>query len=362
MPTFSRRFLSSKIILNSVASLLISLLTLPVTSSCSISGPGTGKKTTNGPDPGIRVSAVDMHGQLSVCGNRLCSRDNQPVQLRGMSTHGLQWHGWGSCITTESLDALAYDWQADIVRISLYVQEGGYETDPDGFTAQVHKIIEEVTDRGMYALVDWHTLTPGDPMANLDHAITFFSDIAGRHHGKVNILYEIANEPNGVSWERIREYAGKIIPVIRNHDSEAVILVGTRGWSSLGVSEGSNAREIVENPVTIDSNIMYTFHFYAASHGQNYRNALIWAAKRLPLFVTEFGTQQYTGDGPDDFGSSQAYLDILDDYQISWVYWNYSDNRRSGAVWKTGTCAAGTWKEANLKDSGRWVRDKIRNR
>jgi len=104
------------------------------------------------------------------------------------------------------------------------------------------------------------------------------------------------------------------------------------------------------------------FHFYAASHGASYREAFRAAAQELPLFVTEFGTQQATGDGPNDFTSAQAYLDLMEEEQISWVNWNLSDDFRSGAVFETGTCAAGgPWTGTDsLKPAGEWIRDRIR--
>ena len=98
-----------------------------------------------------------------------------------MSTHGIQWYGWGSCLTEGSLDALANDWKADILRIAMYVQEGGYETNPAAFTAQVSRLIDEATERGMYALVDFHQLSPGDPNYNLQNAKNFFRDIVQAH-------------------------------------------------------------------------------------------------------------------------------------------------------------------------------------
>ena len=76
-----------------------------------------------------------------------------------------------------SLDVLADEWNADVLRISMYIQEGGYETDPAGFTAKVNDYIEKATARGMYAMIDFHTLTPGDPNYNLDRAKTFFAEI-----------------------------------------------------------------------------------------------------------------------------------------------------------------------------------------
>jgi endoglucanase len=316
---------------------------------------------------------VQAHGQLHVCGKRLCNQSNQEVQLRGMSTHGIQWYGWGnvgsgSCLTTGSLDTLAKDFRADLLRISMYIQEDGYETDPAAFTAQVETLIDEVTQRGMYAIVDWHMLNPGDPNYNLARAKTFFTHIAKKYGHQNNILYDIANEPNSetsvVTWAKVRAYHEAVIPVIRAHAPNAVILLGSHGWSTLGFSDSGDPQsymEVVNNPVSA-ANVMYGFHFYAASHGQAHRNLLSAAADKLPMFVTEFGTQEASGDGANNFASTQQWLDLLAARKISWANWNYSDDPRTGAVWRVGSCAGGTFTEGNLKDAGKWVRDKLRNR
>jgi len=317
-----------------------------------------------GPGPNPGGTPVARNGQLRVCGNRLCNERNNQIQLRGMSTHGLQWYGRGTggdnCLPDAALDALATDWQADIMRLSLYVQEGGYQTNPTRFTNEVSTLINELTERGLYVIVDWHMLDPGDPNFNLARARTFFTAIATQHASKNNIIYEIANEPNGVSWATIKSYAEQIIPTIRNIDPDAVILVGTRAWSSLGVSDGATADEIFNNPVNA-TNIMYTFHFYAASHGASYRNELSRAADRIPMFVTEFGTQTFTGDGGNDFTSAQQYLDLMRTKKISWTNWNYSHDFRSGAVFTQGTCPNGPFAgTSRLKAAGAWVRERIR--
>jgi len=243
----------------------------------------------------------------------------------------------------------------------MYIQEDGYETNPRGFTDRMHQLIDMATARGLYVIVDWHILTPGDPHYNLDRAKTFFAEIAQRHASKTNVLYEIANEPNGVSWASIKSYAEEVIPVIRQRDPDSVIIVGTRGWSSLGVSEGSGPAEIAANPVNA-SNIMYAFHFYAASHRDNYLNALREASELFPVFVTEFGTETYTGDGANDFQMADRYIDLMAERKIGWTKWNYSDDFRSGAVFQPGTCASGgPWSGSSLKASGQWVRSKLQS-
>ncbi|MGO1056552.1 cellulase family glycosylhydrolase [Crossiella sp. CA198] len=301
---------------------------------------------------------ADINGQLRVCGVKLCNQYGKPIQLRGMSTHGIQWYS--QCVKTASLDALATDWGGDVLRIAMYIQEGGYETDPRKFTDMVHGYIEEATKRGMYALVDWHQLTPGDPNYNLARAKTFFTEIAQRHKDKTNIIYDIANEPNGTAWARIKTYAEQMIPVIRAQDPDGVVFVGTHGWGSFGISDGRDESDIINNPINA-TNFMYTFHFYAASHHDEYFNSLQRAATKIPIFITEFGTQTSSGDGGNDFAYSQKYLDFLAANKIGWTNWNFSDDSRSGAVFKAGTCAGSNFTGTGvLKPAGVWIRDRMR--
>ncbi len=328
----------------------------PSTPPPSTPPPPTTPPPTTPPPTG--TTPVAINGQLQVCGVNLCNQYGRPIQLRGMSTHGLQW--FANCYTDASLDVLANDWRSDLLRISMYVQEQGYETNPAGFTNQVNTLVDKAEARGMYALIDFHTLTPGDPMYNLDRAKTFFANVSARNAAKKNVIYEITNEPNGVSWSTIRDYAEQVIPVIRANDPDAVVIVGTRGWSSLGVSEGGNSDEIVNNPVRAQ-NIMYTFHFYAASHKDNYRNEVQRAASRLPLFVTEFGTVTYTGDGAVDTASSNAWLDLLDRLKISYANWTLSDAPEGSAALRPGTCASGSFSGTSvLTESGAYMRERIR--
>jgi hypothetical protein len=302
---------------------------------------------------------VATNGQLKVVGTKLTNQNGYPIQLRGMSSHGIQWYS--QCLTDASLDAVAYDWGADIFRIAMYVQEDGYETNPTAFTNQVKTLVNKITARGMYALIDFHMLTPGDPNYNTSRAITFFTEIANTFKNYNNIIYEICNEPNGgVTWATIKNYADQVIPVIRAIDNDAPIIVGTRAWSSLGLSEGSTAQEILNNPLSF-SNILYTFHFYAKDHRDSYLSHLDWASDRLPIFVTEFGTQEASGDGPNDLTMAQRYMDLMRTKKISWSNWNFSDDHRSGAVWTSGTCSGSNWTTSRLKESGLFIRNNMRS-
>jgi endoglucanase len=311
--------------------------------------------TSNG-GGGTGTTPVARNGQLKVCGTQLCNAQGRAIQLRGMSSHGLQW--FDQCNKDSALDALAGDWGADVYRLAMYVQEGGYESDPARFKTRMDQLVAAVSQRGMYVIVDWHMLNPGDPNFNLTRAKEFFDYMSRKHAARNNIIYEIANEPNGVGWASIKSYAEQVIPVIRANDPDAVILVGTRAWSSLGLSDGSGPQEIISNPVNATN--MYSFHFYAASHVDYHRNGFASAFGKIPMFVTEFGTQTFSGDGANDFVSSQKYIDLMQQNKISWVNWNFSDDYRSGAVLNSGTCSSnGPWSGSALKPAGTWIRDRM---
>jgi len=350
--------------MNSVTEISIFSGTPPITPTATPTAtpPCCQPTPTPTPTPGTG-SPVAINGKLTVCGRTLCNQNGTPIQLRGMSTHGLQWHM--NCYNPASMDALKDDWKADIIRVSMYVQEGGYETNPTLFKQRADTVIQYAVERGLYVNIDWHQLSPGDPMYNLTRAKEYFTYMTQKWGHLPNIAsYEICNEPSGVNWARIKEYANNIIPVIRQYDPDSVVLIGTRDWSSFGMSGSmtptTGPAEIANSPVAFPQ-VMYVFHMYAASHTASYRQALSNGADLFPVFVTEWGTQTYTGGGSNNFTESQAYIDVMKAKKISWTNWNYSHDPLSGAVFKEGVCPAGPFTGTTpLKQAGVWIRDQLR--
>lgn len=142
------------------------------------------------------------------------------------------------------------------------------------------------------------------------------------------MIYEICNEPNGdCSWEDIKEYANIVIPVIRRHNQNALILVGTPNFD----------REIqfaAADPLDFP-NIMYTYHFYAASHKEDFREKLIEVVGGgTPIFISECGFCEESGNGKIDFESSKIWFDLLDSLHLSYTIWNLSNKAESAAIIK----------------------------
>jgi endoglucanase len=337
-----------------------------------------------------RVSSVDIndnrtpfqrHGKLSICKRdsyMLCDQFGQAVQLTGMSSHGIHWSGWhtydrNGCLTEDSLNLLAQSWGTEIFRIAMYIKNGGYETNPEETIRHVNTIISELSERGMYAIVDFHILAgtgiSGNPLDYLNTAETFFRRIVRDNAHRQNVLYEIANEPQGsnLNWDHISQYADKIIRVIRDAeqpDNHAVVIVGTNSWSSFGMAGDGNYFDIVHNPVHDSAqNLMYAFHFYAGDSNhisKGYRDALATAVYHFPVFVTEWGTQSASGGGNNDFNRAREYVQLMREKKISWTMWNFSDSEESSAVWnETSFCGRNQgWNDpANLSATGRFISD-----
>jgi hypothetical protein len=293
------------------------------------------------------------NGRLKVINRQLCNETGAPIQLRGMSTHGLQW--FGSCYTAAATQTLATSWGCDVFRAAMYVDEGGYLSNPTGIKTQVDNITDWSAASGMYCIIDWHTLNPGDPNLHTADAINFFRQEAQRNAGKKHVIYEICNEPNGVAWSSIKSYAEQVIPVIRQYDPEAIILVGTPNWS------GTPA-DVTSNPLTGANayNVMYTFHFYAGSHyTESYIDGVL---RNIPLFISEWGTSNYSGDGGNDYTNAQNWINLLAGantagIKVSWCNWSFCDKAESSAALNPGACGNAGWN--NTSTSGTWVKNHI---
>jgi len=297
-----------------------------------------------------------QHGALHVENGKLTGADGNIVQLYGMSTHGIAW--FPQYINYDSFRTLRDDWNTNCIRLAMYTAEyGGYCAggDKEQLKQLVRDGVSYATELGMYVIVDWHILSDCDPNQNKDEAIAFFREMSEAFADNDNVLYEICNEPNsGTSWDSIKSYAEEVIPVIREQKPDAVILVGTPTWSQ-------EIDKAAVSPLTFD-NVMYTLHFYAGTHKDDLRNRLETCAQNnLPVFVSEFGMCDASGNGANDFDSTTKWLDLLNKYQISFCCWNLANKDESSSVFKAASTALSDWTDEDFNESGRWIRDYFRS-
>lgn len=299
------------------------------------------------------TTPVSQHGQLSVKNGQLVDKSGKGYQLRGMSTHGLTW--FPEFVNESAFKTLRDDWNTNVVRLAMYVDEWGngqcYMGNKSGSLELLEKGVDICIKLDMYVIIDWHVLNPGDPSKYTNEAKSFFETVSKRYAKYPNVIYEICNEPNGgASWSgNIKPYAEKIIPVIRKNAPNSVIIVGTPTWSQ-------EIDKPLSDPLNY-KNVMYAFHFYAATHAGLRSNVENCVAQGLPVFVSEFGTCDASGGGANDFNETQKWLSYFDKQGISYCNWSICNKDETCSVLRPGTSANGNWSESDLTENGKWIHD-----
>lgn len=302
------------------------------------------------------TTPVSQHGQLSVKNGQLVDKSGKGYQLRGMSTHGLTW--FPEFVNESAFKTLRDDWNTNVVRLAMYVDEWGngqcYMGNKSGSLELLEKGVDICIKLDMYVIIDWHVLNPGYPSKYTNEAKSFFETVSKRYAKYPNVIYEICNEPNGgASWSgNIKPYAEKIIPVIRKNAPNSVIIVGTPTWSQ-------EIDKPLSDPLNY-KNVMYAFHFYAATHAGLRSNVENCVAQGLPVFVSEFGTCDASGGGANDFNETQKWLSYFDKQGISYCNWSICNKDETCSVLRPGTSANGNWSESDLTENGKWMRNWFR--
>lgn len=318
---------------------------------------GTAQQNQAGvPQPSAAgTTPYGAHGTLSVNGTQLVDTYGAPYQLRGVSTHGLSW--FPQYANKEAFRTMRDEWGINVVRLAMYTAEnGGYcvgdQNNRSRLKQLVYDSVDAAAELGMYVIVDWHVLNDRDPNTYTDQAIAFFRETAERYASYGNVIYEICNEPNGgVSWQSVKSYAEQVIPVIREYDADAVIIVGTPTWSQ-------DVDKAAENPITGYQNIMYALHFYADTHRDGLRQKMVNAiGAGLPVFVSEYGICDASGNGAVNVSEADKWVRAMDDNGVSYCIWNLSNKSETSALIRSNVTAASGWSYEDLSDSGKWFVD-----
>lgn len=298
-------------------------------------------------------------GRLHVKGTKLVDKKGHEVQLRGVSTHGLSWYP--QYVNDKCFAQLHDKWGANVVRLAMYTEEyNGYCSGDAKNRSDLKKLIKKgvrlAKKHKMYVIVDWHILSDGNPNSHKKEAKAFFREMSREFKGYNNVIYEICNEPNnGTSWKEIKSYARSVISTIRKNDKKAVIVVGTPTWSQ-------DVDQAAADPIKGD-NIMYALHFYAATHKTDLRNKMTAAInKGLPVFVTEYGICDASGNGAIDKKEADRWIQTMDEYGVSYIAWNLSNKQESSSIIKSSCPKVSGFKKSELSDEGRWLYHLLRKK
>lgn len=297
------------------------------------------------------------HGKLAVSGTDLVDASGSKFQLKGVSTHGLTW--FADFVSKDTYQYFKDSFGINLVRFAMYTDTGdSYGYCSGGNKSEIEELlgkgVDAATDLGLYVIIDWHILNDNDPNMHIDDAKDFFDRISKEYASYGNVIYEIANEPNGgTTWDSVKSYAETIIPIIRKNAPDAIIIVGTPTWSQ-------DVDVAAADPITDQTNLMYAVHFYAATHKDDLRNKVQSALDSgLPIFVSEFGLCDASGNGSIDYDQSDAWFDLINDKNLSYAAWNISNKAETSSLFDSSCTKTSGFTDDDLSDSGRYIKEKI---
>jgi endoglucanase len=192
------------------------------------------------------------------------------VKAQTPFNRGINLTGWFQTTSTHQIQFSKYtkkDFEnikslgCDVIRLPInlfYMTDGtpDYTIDPLFFDF-LDQAVTWAEDLQLYLILDNHS---GDEIAsknpNLEMILTkVWSQMAIHYKDRSPyILFEIMNEPNGLTtqvWGGIQQ---KAITAIRDIDTQHTIVVGPSNWNSY--------TDLNLLPVYSDTNLVYTFHFY----------------------------------------------------------------------------------------------------
>lgn len=292
---------------------------------------------------------VKKHGQLSLQGTQLVDKNNEPIVLRGLS---FGWHSmWPRFYNEKAVSWLKKDFNCNVVRATMGIELGDYSytNDPQFSKEKIEAVINGAIKSDIYVIIDWHSHN-----VNLKQAKVFFAEMSQKYSKYPNIIYEIFNEPDYETWWEVKTYAEEVIQVIRENDPNNIILVGSPHWDQ-------DVDLPAEDPILGYNNIMYTMHFYAATHGKELRDRTDQALKSgTPIFISESAGMEASGDGPLNVKAWQEYIDWMESKKLSWITWSVSDKDETCSILQKTAKSDGKWKDEDLKESGIKVREFLR--
>lgn len=288
--------------------------------------------------------------ELRVVGNRLQDAKGQEVWLQGVNAGGLETLPQDRQVIKSVLVAID-DWKANCVRVpmneafwngtSAYQQDGGKE-----YREIIDQIITLAANRGAYIVIDLHRFRAPTP----EHAV-FWKEFAAIYKDHPAVLFDLFNEPHGVSWETWKN--GGWIDDPRGKDESAFLSdeekLQTRGFDSIGMQKlvdavrSTGARNVVIaggifwcNDLTgiadgyaledsTGNGIMYSWHTYNWHTG--WESKVLVTAEKYPIFVGECGADIKKldfiplDDQEDPYTWVPDMLGFIQKHRLNWTGW-----------------------------------------
>ena len=296
---------------------------------------------------------------LHVVSNRLETADGKVVWLQGLCIDSLEWSAGGERIT-QSVVVAVEQWKANVIRLpvkdNFWFGRGPWQKKDDGgvtYRKLVDEAVRLAATHGAYLALDLHRFGAPKP-----EDAEFWKDAATRYKDHPAVLFDLFNEPHGLSWKVWRDggslkgpenKVGDVNPVENNETQEGddtigmqalvnaarstgarnIIIAGGLDWSYdlSGVLKGYALSDASGN------GIMYSHHNYPWKRG--WQNAVVDVAAQYPIFVGEVGCpekwedfkfikpeERYEELGPNCTWPADM-LGLIQKYKLNWTGFSF---------------------------------------
>jgi len=150
---------------------------------------------------------------------------------------------------------------ADVIRLPIRLHD--MTSGAPHYTLQplLLKLLDTAVDwaekHHLYIIIDNHSFHPDiQTTPDIEKAlIPVWEQIAQRYKDRSKyVVYEILNEPHGISAEVWGEIQGRALNAIRKHDRKHYVIIGGTEWNSFN--------QLYNIPDYGDPLVIYTFHYY----------------------------------------------------------------------------------------------------
>lgn len=293
--------------------------------------------------PQITVDDTVRSSMLHVEGNKIFNEEGEEVRLIGACVPSLEW-GKGEKTLEMTVKMFLDNWNGNIIRLPIsqkfwngdewYVTDGG-----NAYRRRVERIVNMVAARGKYILLDLHEYKIPD-----ETSVYFWKEVSSMYKNHPAVLFDILNEPYGVTWQQWK-YGGPVVgqsgknivspgmqglvDVIRNNGAKNIIVAGglDYAYDDRGIAKGYDG---LENGYALDegegelrgNGIMYSAHIYPWKlEEENWENKVGCIMRDYPIFVGEFG---HTNEKVAKFWDNGYYEDpsIWCNQILNWMDYN----------------------------------------
>ncbi|MDD5349040.1 MAG: cellulase family glycosylhydrolase [Chthoniobacteraceae bacterium] len=277
--------------------------------------------------------------ELKVSGNKIVTPDGTAVWLQGVNIDSLEWNPNGDANIVWSAWVALTDWNSNVLRVpvndDIWFGRGknGIPNDPEKYRQVVDTIVKLAATRGAHVILDLHRF-----LAPSDANVAFWKDAAVRYKNNPAVIYELFNEPHGISWEIWRD-GGMIqeknkeawhspgmqalVNAIRETGAKNIILAGGLGYSLdlTGIANGFALDDKGGN------GIVYGAHFY--NWHKDWQKHFLFLAEKYPILVGEFGADIKkmnfipANDQEDPYTWVPDALGMIQKYKLHWTAFSF---------------------------------------